>query len=64
MAIVGLDVAHRRGDVRMIQQILGEVDIPLRLLHQVGRERVSEAVWRHPHSKLVDQLFVHRLDLV
>lgn len=64
MVVVGFDVAHRRRDVGVIQQVFGEMDVSLRLLHQVCGERMSETMRRHAYAELIDQFFVHRLDLV
>lgn len=64
VVVVGFDVAHCRSDVRVIQQVLGEVDVPFGLLHQVGRQRVPEAMRCHADPEPVDQLLVHRFDLV
>ncbi|MFO7013548.1 hypothetical protein P3E16_32195, partial [Pseudomonas aeruginosa] len=40
---VHFDVAHRRLNVRVVQQALGDMDVSLGLLHQVTRQRMPEA---------------------
>ena len=42
--VVGLDVAHRGLDIRVVEQALREVNVPLGCLHQVGGQGVPETV--------------------
>jgi len=64
VVVIGLDVTHRCGDVRVVQQVFGDVDVPFRLFHQVSGQCVPEPVRCHTHAELPDQLLVHRLDLI
>jgi hypothetical protein len=42
VVVIGLDIAKRGRDVRVIQQAFGRVDISFRLPHQIGGEGVPE----------------------
>ncbi len=64
VVVVGLDVAHGGLDIRVVEQALREVDVPLGCLHQVGGQGVPETVRGHSHPNLLGQLPVHGFDLV
>ena len=62
--VISFDVAQRRGDIGVIEQALGYVDVALRVTHQVCRDGVPEPVGSHADPELGDQLAIHALDLI
>lgn len=60
VVVIGFDVTHRCGDVRVVQQVFGDVDVPFRLFHQVGGQRVPEPVRCHTHAERDCQFFCVR----
>jgi len=64
MFVIDFDITHRRRNVRVIKQCLRQVNIAFWLPHQIGSQRVSKPMRRHPNAKRMGELFEHVLNLM
>lgn len=62
--LIGFDIAQGCGHVGVIEQLHRDVDVAIRLAHQIAGQRVAEPVWSDAGTQPLNQFLIHGLDLI